>query len=74
MVDNVTARFHVGSQYAIASFKFNELESDFDSVLNEFITKENIPVYLEDSLEFTLKSLIDDVKKDPHGPNYYKGN
>jgi hypothetical protein len=72
MADSITARFNVGSKFVIATFDYSAVEENLEGLLEEFINQEDIPIYLEDSLYSTISRIVDEYKKDPKGPNYYK--
>ncbi len=72
MADSITARFNVGSKFVIATFEYSAVEENLESLLNDFIEREDIPVYLEDTLYSSISKIVEEYKKDTKGPNYYK--
>ncbi len=58
----LTVRFHVGSQYVIV--QFNEDTSSIRDLVQEFLEREEIPIYLHDSIYSSLQALIRELYTD----------
>ena len=55
----VNIRFPVGRKYVIATITFKQGE-DSEDILRIFLVKENIPIYLENSILATVHNFLQD--------------
>lgn len=57
-----TFRFSVGTQYCIAKIKFEG--GNPSDLISKFVSSENVPIYLEDPLQWASSTLLTQAKEE----------